>query len=92
MYRFQKLIENVANPEIIRLPNYYKFLNENSQVFVSPYKHFGSGWGEVKNNKLYIYCNAVGQYNILVIGTRKDKDAIKSWDKRGKEKLLQKNK
>ena len=92
LYRFQKLIENVANPEIIRLPNYYKFLNENSQVFVSPYKHFGSGWGEVKNNKLYIYCNAVGQYNILVIGTRKDKDAIKSWDKRGKEKLLQKNK
>ena len=41
-------------------------------VHVSPFKHFGSGWGETINITLNIYCNANGYYNIQVVGTRYD--------------------
>ena len=44
----------------------------NVMVHVSPFKHFGSGWGETINNTLNIYCNADGFYNIQVVGTRDD--------------------
>ena len=41
-------------------------------VHVSPFKHFGSGWGETVNNTLIIYCNTDGYYNIQVVGTSSD--------------------
>ena len=54
------------------LPDYVTAMNINVMVHVSPFKHFGSGWGETINNTLNIYCNADGFYNIQVVGTRDD--------------------
>ena len=54
------------------LPDYFFAMNKDVLVYVSPFKHFGSGWGETNNNTLNIYCNADGCYNIQVVGTRDD--------------------
>jgi hypothetical protein len=54
------------------LPDYFEAMNSDVLVYVSPFRHFGSGWGETVNNTLIIYCNAAGYYNIQVVGTRTD--------------------
>ena len=54
------------------MPDYFDAMNSDVLVYVSPFKHFGSGWGETVNNTLIIYCNAEGYYNIQVVGTRSD--------------------
>ncbi len=54
------------------LPDYFDAMNSDVLVYVSPFKHFGSGWGETVNNTLIIYCNAEGYYNIQVVGTRNE--------------------
>ena len=61
----------------LALPDYYKFLNENDQVWVSPVCHFGSAYGVVDPSQSCVTftSNCDGDYNVLVIGTRKDKDA-----------------
>ena len=63
-------------PEL-QLSHYYKFLNENDQVWVSPKNHFGSAYGIVDSCQscVGITSNCDGEYNVLVIGTRKDIDA-----------------
>ena len=47
-------------------------MNKDVMVHVSPFKHFGRGWGETIDNTLNIYCDADGFYNIQVVGTRND--------------------
>ena len=79
IYRFKVVIENGVG-EII-LPDYYKFLNENTQVWVSPINGFGIGYGEINEEltKIKITANLDMEYNVLVIGTRKDSHAKKYW-------------
>jgi len=78
IYRYSVNVEN--NQKEIKLPSYFKYLNKDSQVFVNPQNHFGSGYGNIEDNKLLIETDKDGEYNILVIGTRKDEDAEKAWD------------
>jgi hypothetical protein len=65
----------------LALPDYYKFLNENDQVWVSPVCHFGSAYGIVDPSQSCVNftSNCDGDYNVLVIGTRKDVDAMNGW-------------
>lgn len=84
IYRYEAAVQNgVATLE---LPDYYKYLNENSQVWVSPIDNFGSGTGVVDENleKVAIQADQDGAYSILIIGTRKDKDA-QIFDEKGVE-------
>jgi hypothetical protein len=62
----------------LKLPSYYKFLNENDQVWVTPKSHLGYGFGVVNEEQtnVDITTNADGEYNVLIIGTRKDIDAM----------------
>jgi hypothetical protein len=66
----------------IELPDYYNLLNGNDQVWVSPICHFGSAYGFINENQtsLSICSNADGDYNVLLIGTRKDKLALDNWN------------
>ncbi len=66
----------------MNLPDYFKFLNENPQVWVTPKNGFGIGYGVVNDDltKVTIFANQDMEYNILIIGTRKDEDAIKGWN------------
>jgi hypothetical protein len=89
IYRFKvTIIDGIG--EII-LPDYYKFLNENTQVWISPINGFGIGYGEINEDltKILITANLDMEYNVLVIGTRKDEHAKKYW--KGTERLKPKN-
>ena len=67
------------------MPDYFDSINTDVLVYVSPYKCFGSAWGETANNTLIINCSADGTYNIQVIGTRNDKVCQDEYAKFGVE-------
>jgi hypothetical protein len=79
IYRYSMKTTNCS--AFVELPEYYKFLNENDQVFVTPKNHFGSAYGIVNQEQTCVsFCsNCDGEYNVLVIGTRKDKEAMNYW-------------
>lgn len=76
LYRWSENLFSGSNS--LDLPDYYRFLNENSMVWVNPIKHFGRGYGKVNENQTQIDIEVEndGEYNILCIGTRKDKVAV----------------
>jgi hypothetical protein len=79
IYRWQ--VQTTACANVITLPTYYRFLNKNDMVWVSPYKNFGSAYGEVTADQccLIVCSNQDGCYNVLLIGTRKDEHAASMW-------------
>lgn len=85
LYRFEVEIEN--GTATIDLPDYYKHLNENDQVWVNAKNHFGRAYGVVNQEQtvLTVFADTDGEYNVLLIGTRKDEDAVKAW--KGTERL-----
>ena len=64
------------------MPDYYEYLNENTQIWVTPKNGFGIAYGNTNKEltKVVIEANLDIEYNVLIIGTRKDKDAIKNWN------------
>lgn len=70
---------------VLELPEYFQFLNENPQVWVSPDGHFGRAYGDVTEDltTLEIYADEDGEYNVLLIGTRKDEVAKEGFDEKG---------
>lgn len=75
IYRYKITTSNCH--ATLALPDYYKFLNEDDQVFVTPNGHFGSAYGVIDScqNSVNFTSNTDGEYNVLIIGTRKDIDA-----------------
>ena len=73
IYRYVIDIDNTLSGSI-ELPSYWKFLNENPQIWISPVKHFGVAYGEINEevSGMNVYANNAGKYNVLLIGTRKD--------------------
>tara|TARA_Y100000361_G_C11097466_1_gene309942 strand:+ start:21 stop:965 length:945 start_codon:yes stop_codon:yes gene_type:complete len=80
IYRYTT--ETTSCRSVIELPDYYSYLNKNDQVWVSANKHFGVGYGEVtEDQKCLVVCSCCdGIYNVLLIGTRKDNDAVRNWN------------
>ena len=78
-YRYKITTQNCS--ATLQLPDYYKFLNEDDQVWVTPACHFGSAYGKVNAAQTCVEftSNCDGDYNVLLIGTRKDIDAQKGW-------------
>lgn len=79
IYRYK--VNVINGTAVVNLPSYYKYLNENDQIWVTPQGHFGIGYGTVntEQTQLTIYGNTDGEYNVLLIGTRKDTDAVEHW-------------
>ena len=80
LYRFEVEIGEDLEGEII-LPEYYRYLNENSQVWVNPMDNLGRAFGIVNLSatKVKITTSDPGKYNVLVVATRKDKAAVEAW-------------
>lgn len=80
LYRWQINVKD--NYHEIKLPQYYSYLNEAPMVWISPVDHFGQAYGKIntEQTKLAIYTNQDGQYNVLLIGTRKDPIAVNAWE------------
>ena len=67
------------------LPDYFPFLNENPQVWVSGAGHFGRAYGTVADDgtAFALVADRAGRYNVLIVATRKDADALAGWDDTG---------
>jgi hypothetical protein len=83
MYRYK--INAVDLSASFVLPSYYKFLNEDTQIWVSPVNCLGSGFGILQsdNETVQIKVSQDGDYNVLIIGTRKDQMMIDFFDNAG---------
>lgn len=79
LYRWTVSVQNKRS--IIILPDYYRYLNENDMIWVSPVGHFGSAYGGVDDvqKTITIHADTDGLYNVLLIGTRKDTSAKEGW-------------
>jgi len=80
LYRWQ--IDVRKGKAVIQLPRYYKYLNTADTAYIAPAGHFGRAYGKVdeKQEILTVYADSDGEYNVLLIGTRKDKYATESWE------------
>jgi hypothetical protein len=65
IYRFNVTATN-CNASV-ELPDYYKLLNGNDQVYVNAKKHLGYGFGVVNDEqtRINITTNSDGEYNVL---------------------------
>jgi hypothetical protein len=66
----------------VELPDYFKHLNECPQVWVTPNNGFGNAYGTFDNtlSHIDICTDTDGCYSALVLATRKDCYAKRSWD------------
>lgn len=89
LYRFSLDVTGCRG--VITLPNYYRHLNKNDQIWVSPVGHFGAAYGTVtENQECAVICtNSDGCYNVLLVGTRKDRAATHAW--KGTERDIDSN-
>lgn len=85
LYRYRVTVRDGTAE--IALPDYFAHLNEDAQVWVSPVGHFGAAYGELNaaSTVLAIRANADGDYNVLLVATRKDGVARDFWDEKGVE-------
>ena len=79
IYRYE--VEVINGIATIQLPDYYEYLNENTQIWVTPKNGFGIAYGVVAEDlkTATIYADKDLIYNVLIIGTRKDKFAKEYW-------------
>jgi len=90
LYRYQ--VTTINCHATIELPSYYKYLNTDDYVFVSPSDNLGNAHGIMNQEQtcVDIYSNQDGKFDVLIIGTRKDKSALNSWS--GAERLTRRTK
>lgn len=77
LYRYTVKVGDSKEAKV-DLPSYFKYLIKDPDVWVNPRGHFGVGHAEIEGNELTLYCNAPGEYKVLIIGTRKD-PATEDW-------------
>ncbi len=85
IYRFKIQTDGLTGS--VALPSYFKFLNENEQVFISGTERgsYGCGSVDVEQTQVNIEVNVDGVYNVLVIATRKDALMRGYWDEHQEE-------
>lgn len=85
LYRYQISVENRSFA--FKLPEYFLFLNENSQCWIKSNNAFSKGWAQIdeKSNTCFGETTEDGLYDLLIIATRKDEVAVQHWDKLGIE-------
>ena len=92
IYRFRVVTTDLKAS--ITLPDYFSYLNEDIQVWVSAIDVLGYGKGVVNSELIYanIEVSKDGTYNVLIIGTRKDQLAKTHFDDDGGVEFIPKNK
>ena len=82
IYRFECVANTDKQVVSIELPDYYNYLNHNTDLWINGIEHFGNAFGKIneEGTKLLITCEKAGKYKVLCIGTRKDEIAVKHWE------------
>jgi hypothetical protein len=87
IYRYVVAVQNGVGKVV--LPSYFKYLNGNPQVWVSPQDSFGLCYGTCDSQEVTVRATVDGLYNVLVIGTRIDDVAVSAWNPTGVEYIQQ---
>lgn len=84
LYKYR--ISSVGCQASLELPSYYKFLNKNTHIHTTPIGHFGDAYGQLTTDEKCIEFQTTqdGEYDVILIGTRKDIGATEKY--RGPEK------
>jgi hypothetical protein len=79
LYRYIVESDGIESVKIM-LPDYFGYLNKDIQIWVNASDNFGNGYGVIdKELKIVeVFTNVKGYYNVLIIGTRKDK-GVSEW-------------
>ena len=85
MYSYQ--LDCHIGENTMELPDYFTWLATEPLVYVSPYKCFGSGWGDIDSSGTTptITVNMTGKYDVIIWATRKDTNAVKELNQFGVE-------
>jgi hypothetical protein len=62
------------------LPDYFSHINKDVTVMCQADEHFGRAYGTVSGNTCTLHSDADGDYHVLVMGTRCDDAANRSWN------------
>lgn len=83
MYRYKVTTQN--GKAQVDLPSYFSHLNEDVQVWVSPVNSFGNAYGLVDDacTVVNVFASQDAEYNVLVVGTRKDAAMREYFDEEG---------
>ncbi|MCB1179746.1 MAG: hypothetical protein KDK36_19365, partial [Leptospiraceae bacterium] len=87
IYRWKIKVKNENKKYYIKLPKYWSHLNENPMVWVSSSEKPAASYGyvDIEKNKIIIQADSKGEFNVLLIGTRKDTLAANNWKQLGLE-------
>lgn len=80
LYSFKVTATTTNETVTVTLPDYWILLNINPRVFVQSIGSFARGYGSIDMNTgiLSVVCELVGDYDVLVLGTRND-PAAQTW-------------
>jgi hypothetical protein len=78
LYRYSVVVS--GGTVTLQLPDYFQFLNKNVQIWVTPTDSFAIGYGKINESytEVTIFGDQDVEFNVLIIGTRKDKNT-KFW-------------
>jgi len=87
MYRYR--VSAADCHAAISLPDYFRFLNRDVQVHVQPSGHTARAYASVSSDctTVELFSEGDGNYDLLVMGTRNDAFATRSW--RGAERIIE---
>ena len=86
IYRFKVKTTNCVG--VVELPDYYKYLNNNDHVHLSPIDKFITAYAYVNNTQtqIEVVSNEDGEFDLFLFGTRKDNFMYEHW--KGAERLI----
>ena len=72
MYR--TTIEMTSTTQTINMPqSWFPHLVSDVCIHMNPFKHFGSGWGEMLDgDSIQLHVSTIGTWHVLITGLRKD--------------------
>ena len=61
--------------ETLQMPDWFSHLAKDVTVYMNPFQHFGSGWGECVGNAIELHATTLGKWHVLIIANRNDQAA-----------------
>lgn len=92
LYKYR--VTSINCQALITLPDYYKHLNCDDHIHVSPVDNLGTGFGIMnqEQTELSVCTTQDGEYDVILLGTRKDIDAQKRlYAQVGAERIVSKH-
>ena len=74
--QYRRTIDMNITTQTLEMPSWFSHLTKDVVVMVTPYRHFGSAWGECDGNTITIHATTLGLWHVLITASRKDHCAL----------------